>query len=222
MEDCVAIRTLEAENPKMTNREIARHIGISDNTVKTALENGQPPSYDRTNRANAKLDAFREVIFDMASFKYSRPSRIINELRSKGYTNGRTAVLELLSEIKIDTQRHFTPYEAQPGGHALFDRIPCTVSMGGQLTKIFFLFLCRRFSHFRVYDVSLAENQGAVLEALENDIIASGGVPHRIQTDNTKVFVNTSSRSSFQWNARYPYFCGRYGFEPSRLQPSYP
>jgi transposase len=222
MEDWVTIRTLKAKNPKMTNREIARLIGISHHTVKTALASGDPPAYDRANKANPKLDPFREVIFEMANIKHFRTSRIINELRSKGYTGGKTAVYELLSDIKIDTQRHFTPYETQPGEHALFDWSPYTVLLGGQLTKIFVYSYINGFSRFRVYDVSLSEHQGAVLEALENGIIESGGVPGRVQVDNAKVFIINPSRNNFQWNARYLHFCGHYGFEPSRSLPSHP
>ena len=62
MEDWVTIRTRKANNPKMTNREIARLIGISHHTVKTALASADPPAYDRADKANPKLDPFREVI----------------------------------------------------------------------------------------------------------------------------------------------------------------
>ncbi len=95
MEDWVTIRTLKAKNPKMTNREIARLIGISHHTVKTALASGDPPAYNRGNKANPKLDPFREVIFEMANIKHFRTSRIINELRSKGYTGGKTARIHI-------------------------------------------------------------------------------------------------------------------------------
>jgi transposase len=222
MEDWVTIRTLKAKNQKLTNRQIARLIGISHHTVKTALASGDPPAYDRTNKANAKLDPFRDVIFEMANIKRFRTSRIINEIRSKGYTGGKTAVYELLGDIKIDTQRHYTPYETQPGEQAQFDWSPYTVLVGGHLTKIIVYCYINGFSRFRVYDVALCENQGAVFEAIENGIIESGGVPHRVQVDNAKVFVLNASRTNFQWNPRYLHFCGHYGFEPSRSLPGHP
>lgn len=222
MEDWVTIKTLKAKNPKMTNRQIARLIGISHHTVKAALASSGGPAYDRTNKANAKLEPFREVIFEMANIKRFRTSRIINEIRSKGYTGGKTAVYELLSEIKIDTQRHYTPYETQPGEQAQFDWSPYTVLVGGHLTKIFVFSYINGFSRFRVYDVALCENQGAVFEALENGIIESGGVPHRVQVDNAKVFILLASRDNLQWNPRYLHFCGHYGFEPSRSLPRHP
>jgi len=222
MEDWVTIRTLKGKNPKMTNREIARLIGISHHTVKSALQSGEPPAYDRTNKTNAKLEPFREAVFEMANIKRFRTSRIINELRSKGYSGGKTAVYELLSDIKIDTQRHYTPYETQPGEQSQFDWSPYTVLLGGELTKIFIYSYINGFSRFLVYEVSLSENQGAAFEALENGMVESGGVPGRVQVDNAKVFVINPSRTNFQWNARYLHFCGHYGFEPSRSLPGHP
>ena len=222
MEDWVSIRTLKAKNPKMSLREIARLLGLSHHTVKTALASGEPPAYDRANKTNPKLDPFREVIFEMANVKHFRTSRILSELRSKGYSGGKTAVYTLLSEIRIDQHRHYTPYETQPGEQAQFDWSPYTVLVGGQLTKIIVYSYINGFSRFRVYEVSLSDNQGAVFEALENGMIASGGVPHRVQTDNAKVFVTNASRTNFCWNARYLHFCGHYGFEPSRSLPRHP
>jgi transposase len=222
MEDWVTIRTLKSKKPGMPNREIARLLGISHHTVKTALECGTPPAYDRTNKFNVKLEPFREAIFEMANVKRFRTSRIINELRSKGYTGGKTAVYEMIASIKIDTQRHYTPYETQPGEQVQFDWSPYTVLIGGLLTKIVIYCYINGFSRFRVYEVSLSDNQGAVFEAFENGIIESGGVPQRAQVDNAKVFVTNASRTNLQWNPRFLHFCGHYGFEPSRSIPGHP
>jgi transposase len=222
MEDWVTIRTLKAKNPKMTNREIGRLVGISHHTVDTALASAEPPAYDRANKANPKLDPFRDVVFEMANVQHFRTSRILNELRSKGYTGGKTAVYNLLSTIRIESQRHFMPYETQPGEQAQFDWSPYTVLLGGQLTEIRVYLYINGFSRFRVFEVALSDNQGAVFEAMENGIIESGGVPGRVQTDNAKVFVVNASRTNFQWNARYLHLCGHYGFEPSRSLPGHP
>ena len=222
MEDWVTIKTIKAKNPKMSFREIARLIGVSHHTVKTALACDAPPTYDRKSPANPQLDPFREVIFEMANVKHFRGSRILEEIRSKGYTGGKTALYRLLVELKLETQRTFMPYETQPGEQAQFDWSPYTVLLSGLLTKIFIYSYINGFSRYRVYDVALSENQGAVFEALENSLIESGGVPQRVQTDNATVFVQNASRSNFRWNPRYLHLCGHYGFEPSRSLPLHP
>ena len=222
MEDWVTIKTLKAKNPKMSAREIARLIGVSPNTVISALGREEAPAYDRARRVNSRLDPFRETVAELANKQHFRGSRILEELRSKGYTGGKTALYALLAQVKVETARTFMPYETQPGEQAQFDWSLYTVLIAGALTRIFVYCYINGFSRYRIYDAALAEDQGAVLEALENGLIASGGVPHRVQTDNAKVFVLHASRSNFQWNARYLRFCGHYGFEPSRSLPRHP
>lgn len=222
MEDWVTIKTLKAKNPKMSYREIARFLGVSPNTVIAALGRADPPVYDRAVRPNPLLDPFREVVSEMVNKHHFRGSRILQELRSKGYTGGKTALYNLLAQLRVETQRTYTRYETAPGEQAQFDWSPYTVLIAGRLIRIFVYVYLNGFSRYRVYEASLSDNQGAVLEAFESGIIASGGVPRRVQVDNAKVFVHNASRSNFHWNSRYLHFCGHYGFEPSRSLPRHP
>jgi transposase len=222
MEDWVTIKTLKAKNPKISNREVARLLQVSPHTVKNALERQEPPSYTRPTKVNHQLDPFREVIFEMVNIKKFKGSRILSELRSKGYTGGKTAFYHLLSTIKIESQKTYTPYETLPGEQAQFDWSPYTVLIANHLTKIIVFSYVNSFSRYQIFEVSLAEDQGSVFEALENSLVASGGVPQRLQTDNAKVFVHNASRSNFQWNKRYLHLCGHYGFQPSRSLPAHP
>ena len=222
MEDWVTIRTLRAKNPKMSSRQIARLLGISHHTVKTALERDTPPTYQRADKSNPKLDPFREVVFEMANVKRFRGSRIYAELVSKGYTGGKTALYKLLRELRFDAQRVYTPYETLPGEQSQFDWSEYTVLIGGLLTEIVIFGYINSFSRYEILEGSLSENQSAVFEAMENSFGESGGVPHRVQVDNAKVFVHNASKNNFQWNARFLHFCGHYGFEPSRSLPAHP
>ena len=222
MEDWVTIKTLKAKNPTMSLREISRLVQISPHTVKSALENKEPPSYQRASLTTGKLEPFKEVVFEMLNVKKFKGSRILEELRSKGYTSGKTVFYELLNSMRIEAKSHCIPYETAPGVQSQFDWSPYTVLIGGELTKVIAFSYINAFSRFQVYNGSLSENQGAVFEAMENSFAESKGVPQRVQTDNAKVFVTNASRSNFHWNERYLQFCGHYGFEPSRSLPGHP
>ena len=165
---------------------------------------------------------FKEVIFEMANVKRFRGSRIYEEIKSKGYTGGKTALYSHLEKIKFEAQKHYTPYETLPGEQSQFDWSPYTVLIGGGCTKAILFSYINGFSRKQIFEVSLLEDQGSVFEALENSLIECGGVPSRIQTDNAKVFVTNASRHNFQWNQRYLHFCGHYGFEPTRSLPGHP
>jgi transposase len=222
MEDWVTIKTLKAKNPEMSLREIAELLSISHHTVKAALARDEAPSYKRTAPVNPLLDPFREVIAEMVNVKHFRGSRILEEIKSKGYSGGRTALYHLLHQLKVESARCFTPYETAPGEQSQFDWSPYTVLIGGMLTKVLIYSYINSFSRFRIYDAALSENQGAVFEAFENGLIESGGVPRRVQVDNARVFVLNPSHTNFQWNPHYLHLCGHYGFEPSRSLPGHP
>jgi transposase len=222
MEDWVTIKNLKKKNPALSFRQIGDLLGISHNTVSSALKREELPQYKRVQKISKKLQPFEEVIFEMFNKHNYKGSRIYEEIKSKGYTGGKSIFYDHLHKIKITKQKSFTPYETAPGEQAQFDWSPYTVKIDGQLTKIYLYCYINSFSRYQILEVSLSENQGSVLEALENSIIQSKGVPLRIQTDNAKVFVKNASKNNFQWNQRYLHFCGHYGFEPSRSLPKHP
>jgi len=48
LEDWITIRNIKGKNSDISNREIARILKISHNTVKKAIENELGPEYKRT------------------------------------------------------------------------------------------------------------------------------------------------------------------------------
>jgi transposase len=223
MEDWVTIKNLKSKNPDMSLREIARFLHVSHNTVKKALEGESPPQYERPEKININIEPFKEVIFEMVNVKKYKGSRILEEIKSKGYTGGQTSFYFYLKKIKTEQkQKFFTPYETAPAEQSQFDWSPYTVLIGNILTKIYLFSYINSFSRQKILQVSLSQTQGDVFEALENSLIECGGVPQRIQTDNAKAFVKNASKNNFQWNQRYMHFCGHYGFTPSRSLPYHP
>jgi transposase len=222
MEDWVTIKNLKAKDATISNRQIAKQLGISHNTVKAALEKTEGPEYNKKGKRISAVEPFREIVFEMVNVKKFRGSRILNEVRSKGYKGSNTAFYDFLRKIKCNEQKHFTPYETAPGEQAQFDWSPYTVLIGGQRTVIYVYSYINAFSRYQILEVSLSQNQGAIFEALESSIIESGGACLRLQTDNAKSFVINASRNNFQWNPRYLNLCGHYGFTPTRSLPGHP
>jgi transposase len=222
MEDWVTIKNLKTKQPGKSNRSIARELGISHNTVKSALGKDENPKYSRGGSSQLELEAFHEILIEMLTVKKFKGSRIFNELKSKGYKGGRTVFYTYLSKIKPTKQKFFTPYETGPSEQAQFDWSPYTVNIGGSLRMVYVYSYINSFSRYQILEASLSQNQGAVLEALESCIVDSGGVCQRLQTDNAKAFVINASKNNFQWNPRYLNFCAHYGFMPTRSLPGHP
>ena len=59
MEDWVTIRNLKNKKPEISNREIAKLLGISHNTVKRALSNETGSEYKRKETINLRLNLSR-------------------------------------------------------------------------------------------------------------------------------------------------------------------
>ena len=222
MEDWVTIKNLKTKQPGKSNRSIARELGISHNTVKAALEKNEVPEYRRKGASISELEEFHEILIEMLTVKKFKGSRIFNELKSKGYKGGKTSLYIYLAKIRPTENKFFTPYETGPGEQAQFDWSPYTVVVGGNLTMIYVYSYINSFSRFQILEVSLSQNQGAILEALESSIVESDGVCQRLQTDNAKAFVINASKNNFKWNPRYLNFCAHYGFMPTRSLPGHP
>lgn len=220
MEDWVTIKNLRAKNSSISLREIGKLLGISHNTVKQALSRDSPPEYKREEKLSEKLLPFEALIFKMINVDKFIGSRIYKEIKSRGYTGGKTTFYDYYLKIKQTKQKAFTPYETSPGEQAQFDWSPYTVNIGGIVTKIYAYSYIHGFSRYPVYEGSLSENQTAVFEALENCIIESGGVCSRVQTDNASVFVDKARE--LKWNKHYLNLCGHYGFRPTRSLPRHP
>jgi len=222
MEDWVTIKTLKKKNPTKSLRSIALAMRISHHTVQRALSRDDPPTYERKRKENPSLEPFRDVIAEMVNAKRFRGSRILRELRAKGYTGGKTAFYRFLAQVRIEKKKHFTPYATAPGEQSQFDWSIYTIPLGGVETKVVVYSYINGFSRYPVYDAAVHQDQDTVYYALETGLIESGGVPERIQTDNAKVFVIDASSDSFRWNPEYLRFCAHYGVLPTRSLPRHP
>ncbi len=204
----------------MSHREIAR------------LHRHQPPHRQERSGAGRATRLPEEVAhatlslrpFGKSSSRWPtsssfRGSVSLEELRSKGYTQAaRPRRTGFSSELKVRTQRNASCRMR----HSRVNRRSLTgartrCSLQGTSPRSSSYSYINGFSRYQRLTMRHSpENQGPSSKPCENGLIESGGVPHRVQTDNAKVFVQNASRSNFRWNARYLHFCGHYGFEPSR------
>jgi len=89
---------------------------VSHHTVKKALQSESPPEYKRVEKVNPDIEPFKEVIFEMVNVKKFKGSRILEEIKSKGFKGRKTSFYVHLKKIKLDQKRkYFTPYETAPG-----------------------------------------------------------------------------------------------------------
>ncbi len=231
MEDWVSIKNLRAKNPDLGTRKIAELLGISRNTVKKALASIDAPQYRSTTPViNEHVLPFEGFIKESFLTKKLKASRILKDIISKGYKGSQYALYAyirnelkpLQDEISRNNPNAYKSYETAPGEQMQFDWAHYTVSIGGELTKIYIHQTILGYSRYKFYSVTLSITQSDVLNALEESFIFFGGVCDRIQVDNAKVFIDNASRDNLVWNKRFLHFCGFYGIKPTRSIPAHP
>jgi transposase len=227
VEDWVTIRNLKSRNPALGTRAIAGLLGISRNTVKDALASDRPPKYERPKVLNPDIAPWVEYVTESYLVKRLRVSRIMGDLRSKGYTGSRTALYrwieeELKPRREAQNAQAFKPYETKPGEQMQYDWAEYRVLIGESITRVFVHLSILGYSRYKAFDASLSVHQGDVFAAIEEALVAFGGLTERVQVDCAKVFVLNASSATFRWNPKFLQFCGFFGLEPTRSAPYHP
>lgn len=231
MEDWVSVRNIRAKNPDLGTRKIAELLGISRNTVKKALSSDEAPKYNKgITKVNDQVSPFEGFIKESFLKKHLKASRILKDIQSKGYQGSQYALYAYirneLKPIANETSKNnpnaYKSYETAPGEQMQFDWAHYTVSISGELVKIYIHQTILAYSRYKFFDVTLSITQSDVLNALEESFHLFGGVCERIQVDNAKVFVDNASRDNLTWNKRFLHFCGFYGIKPTRSIPGHP
>ena len=227
MEDWVTIRTLKARNPALGSRAIAGLLGISRNTVKDALASDRAPQYERAKVINPDVEPWVRVVTEAYLVKHLRVSRILADLRSKGFKGGKSALYrwigeELKPRREAQNAQAFQPYETRPGQQMQYDWAEYRVLIGEGITRVYLHLAILGYSRYKVFDASLTVHQGDVFAAIEEALFVVDGLTERLQVDNAKVFVMDASSTQFRWNPKFLQFCGFFGIEPSRSAPYHP
>jgi transposase len=211
------IRTLKSKGVSI--KKIARELGVSRNTVRKYLRNDKPPQYTSVLRVNKEIVPFEEEIKIMLTQEFIG-SRILEELRKKGYQGPGATFYRQLKHIKADTvpSKAVERFETPPGKQGQYDWSDYTVPIGGVLTKVHISSIILGFSRYRHYFASLDIKQGTIFEALEHGFRHFEGVPKEILFDNPKAIV-TTSKPHLKWNPRFLEFAGYYRFEPIACWP---
>ena len=98
MEDWVTIRNLKKRNSKLGTRQIAELMGISRNTVKKALRKEKEPVAPRSRNINPYVKPFKEYIERQLIVNGLYGSRVLDEIRSKGYKGSKSAFYQYIKK----------------------------------------------------------------------------------------------------------------------------
>jgi transposase len=180
-----------------SQREAARHFGISRGMVAKMMDNAQPPSYHRTAKIiRPKLDPFMGWIMetlkaDQQVHRKQRHTarRIFERLRDEhGYTGGYTVIKDVIRKHEIEHREMFVPL-AHPPGHAQVDFGEAVVVVDGVEQKGHFLAMDLPHSDAPFVMIFPKEKTEAFCQGHAEAFAWFGGVPQTILYDNTSIAV---------------------------------
>ena len=100
MEDWVTIRNIKKRNEALGTREIAKLLHISRNTVKAALRSQECPRYERKAISNPEIKPFENYINEGIIKRRLLKSRVLEDIKSKGYKGSKSAFYRFCDKIK--------------------------------------------------------------------------------------------------------------------------
>lgn len=209
-----AIRTLRAQGHSIS--AISRQLHLSRKAIRRALRSSQPPRYQRRPAENPQLAPFISVIREMTTEQQLIGSRILNEIRARGYEGSPAAFYRAWAHLR-PTQpdpRVTERFETAPGAQSQFDWSPYTILLGGARTRVIVYNTILGYSRRQFNWPSRDETQASIYEALEEAFWHFGGVPKHVLVDNAGAFVINARPTHFEWNPKFLELCGYYRTEP--------
>lgn len=214
LEAWTTIRHLHAQGKSI--RRICRALHLARKTVRRALRSPEPPRYQRKPTENAQLAPFLPLIQQMTVEEHLIGSRILSEIRARGYEGSAAAFYRTWARLRPaqPDPRVTERFETAPGEQCQFDWSPYTVLLGGARTRVIVYNTILGYSRRQFNWPSRDETAASIYEALEEAFWHFGGVPKRALVDNAGAFVADARPAHFQWHPQFLELCGYYRTEP--------
>jgi transposase len=211
-----------------SEREVARELGISRNTVSKYLEVSEPRRVETAvrpkpvlERVRGRIDALLEEWGPRTTRKQRiTATRILRQLREEGFEVGITTVKTYLRDKRIASAEVFIPLLHVAGDSMQVDFFEVTVEEGGIVRKVW-KFLAR-LMHSGYDFVWLYErcDQLSFLDGHKRAFEFYEGVPARGWYDNLKPAVRKRVGIEVELSDRFAALASHYLFEPCFARPA--
>ena len=198
----------------MSNREIAKELSISRNTVSKMLR--KTKIQDKMNRKRrSKLDPYREQIKVFID-KYNLSAvRILEEIRKLGYDGGYTILKDYCHELRKDRRMQAVyRYETDPGKQSQVDFGEFGyIDIDGKKRKLYAFSMILGYSRMRYAEYTTDISTENVIKMHLNAFSFYGGFTDTILYDNMKQIVidRKIKASESTFNSKFMDFAEYYG-----------
>jgi transposase len=217
------VRALAADG--VTQREIARRLGISRNTVRRLVEADKPPRYGRAP-AGSMLDPLEPVMQRLVDeWPEIRAPRVTEILREDyGYTGSVDLVRRRLAALRPRTVRPAQRTGYRPGQVLQLDwgEMPTRPKLAGRERRVYALVATLPYSGAQTAHFSFDLTAESFLEGHVRIFDWLGGVVRECVYDNLRSAVARRDGDQVTWNQRFLTLRGHYAFHAHACTPKTP
>ncbi|ADG20747.1 IS21 family transposase [Paraburkholderia atlantica] len=219
-EQWMQIHVLKAQG--LSLREIARHLGVSRNTVTRYLASQDVPRYKQREPRPTKLDPCQAYIVER--MQAAAPDTIaapapLRELRARGYEGKLRSIQAFMKAHKpAPAPDPIVRFETEPGRQMQCDFV--VFRRGADPLYAFTATL--GFSRWRWARFATNEKAETLIACHHALFETLGGVPREILYDNAKTIVlerDAYGKGEHRWHPGLLDLAKRYGFMPRLCQP---
>ena len=217
------VRAMAADG--VTQREIARRLGINRRTVKRLAEANEPPRYERA-RKGSMLDplepVIRRLIEEWPDIKAPRVTELLRD--DYGYGGSVDLVRKGMAAIRPREVRPAQRTGYRPGQVLQVDwaEMPTRPMICGRERRVYALICSLPFSGASTAHFSFDMTTEAFLEGHVRAFGWLGGVPRECVYDNLRSAVARRDGDVVTWNSRFVQLRGHYAFHATACTPATP
>ena len=206
MEDWAAVQRVYRSTK--SQRQTAKLLGISRNTVSKLLALKEPPTFHRSHYTT-KIDEYKDQIIEWRCKPFEfNGTRILKELRKIGYTGSISPIYRFLRKLEENdfgkiSSRATVRIETPPGDQAQFDWTEYNVNIAGKYRKVYCFSMILSASRKKAVCCSLTIDAEAIYEAIQELFEDLGGVTLELLIDNPRALVtknNPKSEEGIKYN----------------------
>ena len=217
------VRALAADG--VSEREIARRLGVNRRTVARLAELAEPPQYRRAP-AGSKLDPFepvlRGLLVEWPQIKAPRATELLRD--EYGYDGSVDLVKRRLRELRPTKVRPARRTGYRPGQVLQLDwaEMRTRPRLAGRERRVYALIASLPYSGAQTAFFSLDMTIESFLEGHVRAFEWLGGVPRECVYDNLRAVVARREGKQVVWNQRFLHLRGHYGFHATACTPATP
>jgi transposase len=210
----------------VSQREIARRLGINRRTVARALASDEPPRYVRAPSGSILdplMPVISRVIEEWPEMKAPRLTELLRD--EHGYEGSVDLVRRRLQGLRPREERPAQRTGYRPGQVVQFDwaEMPTRPRIEGVERRVYALIASLPYSGAQTAHFSFDMTLESFLEGHVQVFDWLGGVPRECVYDNLRsVVAKRDSRQVVRWNQRFLHLRGHYAFHSTACTPSTP